>query len=69
LKELKGFQKIYLNKGESRTVSFTISSNDLKYYHQLSPFEPLKLVSEPGEFKVQIGGSSANVKEAGFSLQ
>jgi beta-glucosidase len=50
-------------------VQFTIRSGDLKYYQQLSPFEPLKLVSEPGEFKVQVGGDSQNVKEAGFSLQ
>ena len=69
LKELKGFQKIYLNKGESRSVKFTIRSSDLKYYQQLSPFEPLKLISEPGEFKVQIGGDSQNVKEAGFTLR
>ncbi len=68
LKELKGFQKIYLNKGESRTVRFTISSSDLKYYQQLSPVAPLKLISEPGEFKVQIGGNSVDVKEAGFML-
>jgi beta-glucosidase len=63
VKELKGFQKIELKPGESRTVSFTISINDLKFYNG-----DLKYVAEPGDFKVFIGGNSRDVKEAGFQL-
>ena len=63
VKELKGFQKIFLRKGESKTVSFTIGVNDLKYFNY-----DLKYVAEPGEFRVHIGTSSADVKTASFIL-
>ena len=64
LKELKGFQKINLKPGESKTVSFTISINDLKFYNS-----DLNWVAEPGDFKLFIGTSSDNTKEADFKLQ
>ena len=57
LKELKGFQKINLKAGESKTVSFNISTNDLKYYNS-----DLKYDWEPGEFIIMIGGNSNDVK-------
>jgi len=57
VKELKGFQKIELKAGESKTVSFSISSNDLKFYNY-----DLKYDWEPGEFKIMIGGNSRDVK-------
>ncbi len=63
VKELKGFQKIALKAGESKTVSFDITVNDLKYYNY-----DLKYVAEPGDFNVFIGGNSRDVKEAGFKL-
>ena len=63
VKELKGFQKIDLKAGESKTVSFTISANDLKFYNS-----DLKYVAEPGDFKLFIGGNSRDVKEADFKL-
>jgi len=63
VKELKGFQKIDLKAGTSKTVSFEISVNDLKYYNY-----DLKYVTEPGDFKVFIGGNSRDVKEANFKL-
>lgn len=63
VKELKGFQKIDLKAGESKTVSFTIGVNDLKFYNS-----DLKFVAEPGDFKVFIGGNSRDVKEASFKL-
>jgi beta-glucosidase len=63
VKELKGFQKIELKAGASKTVSFEISVNDLKYYNY-----DLKYVAEPGDFKVFIGGNSRDVKEANFKL-
>lgn len=63
VKELKGFQKVSLNAGESKTVTFTISVDDLKFYNS-----DLRFVAEPGGFKVFVGGNSRDVKEAGFEL-
>ncbi|CAN5771242.1 beta-glucosidase BglX [soil metagenome] len=63
VKELKGFQKISVKAGESKTVSFTISAHDLKFYNS-----ELKYAAEPGDFKIFIGGNSRDVKEASFKL-
>ena len=57
VKELKGFQKISLKPGESKTVSFRITPNDLKFYNY-----DLKYDWEPGEFMIMIGGNSRDVK-------
>lgn len=59
VKELKGFQKISLKAGESKTVSFSITPADLKFYNY-----DLKYDWEPGEFQVQIGADSKDVKTA-----
>jgi beta-glucosidase len=64
VKELKGFQKIWLKAGESKTVIFTITAGDLKFYNS-----ELKYAAEPGDFKLFIGGNSRDVKEAGFKLK
>jgi beta-glucosidase len=56
VKELKGFQKIALNPGESKTVTFNISPADLKFYNY-----DLKYDWEPGEFQIMIGGNSRDV--------
>ncbi|WP_225035135.1 beta-glucosidase BglX [Winogradskyella sp. SM1960] len=53
VKELKGFQKIFLKKGESKTVTFTISVDDLKFYNS----EMIYGV-ETGEFDIAIAPSS-----------
>jgi beta-glucosidase len=47
LKELKGFQKIILRKGEKKTVTFEISIEDLKFYNS-----DIEFVAEPGQFDV-----------------
>ena len=52
VKELKGFKKIFLRKGESKTVVFEISAEDLKFYKNG------KLLLEPGEFEISISPSS-----------
>ncbi|MBK9381512.1 MAG: beta-glucosidase BglX [Chitinophagaceae bacterium] len=57
VKELKGFQKIDLKAGESKTVTFNITPNDLKFYNY-----DLKFDWEPGEFQIMIGGNSRDVK-------
>jgi len=64
VKELKGFQKVSLKAGESKTISFNISENDLKFYNS-----ELKFVAEPGDFQVFIGTNSRDVKEAAFTLK
>lgn len=58
VKELKGFQKINLKAGESKTVSFSITPEDLKFYNY-----DLKYDWEPGEFEIMIGGNSRDVKK------
>lgn len=64
MKELRGFQKIALKKGESRTVTFTISAEDLKFYNY-----DLEYVAEPGEFEFAIGGSSNIDMSGSFTLR
>ncbi|MOA64603.1 Periplasmic beta-glucosidase precursor [compost metagenome] len=60
---MKGFQKVFLKKGESKEISFTITEEQLKFFNT-----ELKYVSEPGAFKVFIGTSSATTNEADFVL-
>ena len=57
VKELKGFQKIMLKPGESREVSFSITTDALKFYNS-----ELKYDWEAGEFGIQVGGNSRDVK-------
>jgi beta-glucosidase len=57
VKELKGFQKIMLKAGETKTVSFSISPDDLKFYNY-----DLKYDWEAGDFDIMIGGNSRDVK-------
>ena len=64
VKELKGFERIHLKKGESRTVSFDITAKQLKFYNSA-----LNWVCEPGEFEVMVGGNSRDVQTKKFSLQ
>ena len=53
VKELKGFQKIMLQPGESKTIQFVIDKELLSFYNA-----DLKWDCEPGEFELMIGGSS-----------
>jgi len=64
MKELKGFQKISLKAGETRTVNFTLGTKDLSFYNS-----ELKFVAEPGQFQVFVGGNSRDVKQATFELK
>lgn len=59
VKDLKGFQKIFLKAGESKEVIFTITPEALKFYNAA-----LQHIWEPGEFIVHIGTDSANVQSA-----
>ncbi|MFN8253925.1 MAG: beta-glucosidase BglX [Ferruginibacter sp.] len=62
VKELKGFRKVFISAGESKTISFTITPDMLRFYN-----DALQYNWEPGDFDIMIGTSSANVKTA--SLQ
>ncbi|MGE5428733.1 MAG: beta-glucosidase BglX [Methylococcaceae bacterium] len=64
VKELKGFQKVFLKKGGTKTVEFTLAEPDLRFYNS-----ELQWVSEPGDFKVFVGTSSASTMEATFTLK
>jgi beta-glucosidase len=64
VKELKGFQKVLLKRGERRTLAFRLTADDLKFYDQ-----DLRFRYEPGEFKVFVGPNSRDVQEASFTLQ
>ena len=63
VKELKKFQKIMLQPGESREVSFSLSIQDLAFYRSNMSFG-----AEPGDFHVFIGGNSRDTKLAKFVL-
>jgi beta-glucosidase len=64
VKELKAFKKVALKAGESKTLTFTLTENDLKFYNS-----DLKFVAEPGDFRVFVGPNSRDVKEATFTLR
>ena len=64
LKELKGFQKIFLQAGESREVVFIINEELLKFYN-----EALEYKAEPGEFRVMTGTNSRDVQTVSFILE
>ncbi len=59
VKELKGFQKVDIKAGESKTVSFSITPEDLKFYNY-----DLKYDWEAGDFEIMIGANSRDVKKA-----
>lgn len=63
VKELKGFQRIHLAKGESKTVTFDIDAATLSYYDNEG-----KAVLEPGDFDIMIGTNSTNVQSAKLTL-
>ncbi|MFZ4796829.1 MAG: beta-glucosidase BglX [Bacteroidia bacterium] len=55
--ELKDFKKIHLNIGETKTIKFIIDNEKLKFYNQ-----QLEYKSEPGDFEIMIGSSSADIR-------
>ena len=59
VKELKGFQKIFLKAGETKTVTFNITPEDLKFYNN-----DLKYDWEAGDFDIMIGTNSHDVKKS-----
>lgn len=64
VKELKGFKKVMIKAGETQTVTFQLTKEELSFFNY-----ELKWAAEPGEFSVFVGGNSRDVKEAKFTLQ
>ena len=64
VEELKDFSRIHLAKGETKTVTFTITADKLKFYNS-----NLRLVCEPGEFEVMVGPNSRDVQTVKFTLE
>ena len=62
-KELKGFQKVYLKAGETKTIEFKVTEEMLKFWNA-----DIKFVSEPGDFNLLIGGNSRDLQSVPFRL-
>ncbi|MGH8166468.1 MAG: fibronectin type III-like domain-contianing protein, partial [Woeseiaceae bacterium] len=63
VRELKGFEKIFLEEGETRQVEFQLEPADLAFHRQ-----DMSYGAEAGEFRVFVGGSSEAVLEKSFRL-
>jgi beta-glucosidase len=63
VKELRGFQRISLNPGETKTVEFTLGPNELSYLNR-----DMKRVVEPGAFEVMAGGNSVGLITATLNV-
>lgn len=64
VKELKGFEKVDIKKGETKTVTFKLTVEDLKFYNS-----DLDFVAEPGLFHVFVGTNSDTTMKAEFELK
>jgi beta-glucosidase len=64
VRELKGFKKVHLNKGETVNVTFMLSTGELSYYHQDMSFS-----TDPGDFELFIGTNSVETKKISFNIQ
>ena len=74
IRELKGFQRVTIPAGESRTVSFKIEEADLAYWHlaqgvDLGADGDYTLSAEPGDFHIWIAPNSAEGQAARFALK
>ncbi len=63
VKELKGFQKVFLKPGESRELKFSLTGHDLSFYRKDMTFG-----TEPGEYEIMVGGNSEDVKKVKVKL-
>ena len=64
VKELKGFKKVLIRKGETEQVSFRLTADDLKFYDI-----DMKYLAEPGGFKIFVGPNSRDLLESSFILK
>jgi len=64
VKELKGFKKVFIPRGETREVRFLLTSNDLRFYDINMDY-----LAEPGDFKIFAGTNSQDLLESSFTLK
>ena len=64
LKELKGFRKVFIRAGETRSITFRLTEMDLRYWNM-----NMEYVTDPGEFMVMVGPNSVDLKQAGFVVE
>jgi beta-glucosidase len=64
VRELKGFERVTLKAGETRQVSFTLGAADLAFYN-----DRMKLVNEPGTFRVWIAPDAVRGVQGEFQLR
>ena len=63
VKELRAFRKVHIPAGESVTVDFELSADDLSYYNH-----SLEWVCEPGDFEIMTGPNSRDLKSVTLSV-
>lgn len=64
IKELRGFQRITLDPGETKTVEFKLGFDELSFWNR-----EMKQVVEPGTFKIMVGGSSEDLTETTLTVE
>ncbi|WP_310281872.1 beta-glucosidase BglX [Flavobacterium piscis] len=64
VEELKGFELVNLKKGETKTVTFTLTEKELGFYNNEGNY-----LVESGTFKIMVGGSSDKGLEGGFDIK
>ncbi|WP_349664617.1 beta-glucosidase BglX [Cellulophaga lytica] len=64
MRQLKGFKKVFLKKGESKTVELVLTADDLKFYNSTLDF-----VAEPGDFEIFVGTNSNAQLKATLTLK
>lgn len=62
-KTLKGFKRLFIEKGETKKVEFTLTSDELSIWNR-----EMKRVVEPGDFEVMVGGNSADLIKVSFKV-
>ncbi|OOV19340.1 glycoside hydrolase family 3 N-terminal domain-containing protein [Flavobacterium sp. LM4] len=62
-KTLKGFKRLFIEKGETKKVEFTLTADELSLWNR-----DMKRVVEPGDFEVMIGGNSADLQKLSFKV-
>lgn len=63
VKQLRGYKKVFLKKGETADVEWVLTMDDFKFYDK-----DLKWIAEPGDFKIMVGSNSVETKDASFTL-
>ncbi|MFZ0598458.1 MAG: fibronectin type III-like domain-contianing protein, partial [Flavobacterium sp.] len=62
-KTLKGFKRLFIKKGETQKVEFTLTADELSLWNR-----DMKNVVEPGDFEVMVGGNSIDLQKTGFKV-